>query len=568
MRFRSGTTAFPGWHRTLALCIAGCFGFISAADWPIRPAGAQAVPAGTTSAMQPQPVTTLASEGRLTQPQLEQLLAPIALYPDELLAQMLMAATYPLELVQAQRWLGHEGHASLRGEVLAQALQSQPWDASVKSLVPFPDVLKMMNDQLDWTQQLGDAVLAQQQDVLNAVQVLRGRARQAGKLQSGPQQTITISQNVSLPPQPAPQVGGAPSDALPAGEAAAPAVAPPPQIITIESPEPDKVYVPSYNPSVVYGSWPYPSYPPAYYPPPVGWGVGNALLTGMAFAGGVALVGSLWGWAGCGWNSGDININSSRIANIDRSRTGDIGNRWQHNSAHRQGVAYRGDQVRNRYQGNRPDRSAQREQFRGRVQQTSLGASQQGGAGERGGLGDRGGPGGRGGLGDRGGRGDRGGAGRTDRPGAQSPRSAGAGRGAGDRAALSGGGPSGSIGHAQSGRPRGGAQSAAPGQSGSRARGAQGFQGIGQGADVRAASQRGQASRQSQPTSFASAGGGRAAGASGFSGGGARAASAGSFGGGGSGGRAVSAGGGGRAAGGGGFGGGRGGGGGGGRRGR
>src|SRR5690606_21291553 len=140
------------------------------------------------------------------------------------LAQMLMAATYPLELVQAQRWLGHEGHASLRGEVLAQALQSQPWDASVKSLVPFPDLLKMMNDQLDWTQQLGDAVLAQQQDVLNAVQVLRGRAQQAGKLQSGPQQTITISQNVPVPPQPAPQVGGAPSDALPAGEAAAPAV--------------------------------------------------------------------------------------------------------------------------------------------------------------------------------------------------------------------------------------------------------------------------------------------------------------------------------------------------------
>ena len=219
----------------------------------------------------------------------------------------------------------------------------------MKSLVPFPDVLKMMNDQLEWTQQLGDAVLAQQQDVLNAVQVLRGRAQEAGKLQSGPQQTVK-TRRTSAPPAAAIQDGAAPI-----GAAVIPAVAPPPQIITIEPTQPDQVYVPAYNPSVVYGTWPYPSYPPPYYPPPVGWGVGNALLTGMAFAGGVALIGSLSGWAGCGWNTGNININSSRVRNIDRTRTGDIGNQWQHNSAHRQGVAYRGDDVRNRFQGDRPD---------------------------------------------------------------------------------------------------------------------------------------------------------------------------------------------------------------------
>jgi Protein of unknown function (DUF3300) len=537
MQLRSGTTAFPGWHKALAPCIAACFGFATITDRPVRPAVAQPPPASATAATPPQPVTASTNEDRLTQPQLEQLLAPVALYPDELLAQMLMAATYTLELVQVQRWLGREGHASLHGEALAQALQSQPWDASVKSLVPFPDVVKMMNDQLEWTQQLGDAVLAQQQDVLNAVQVLRNRAQQAGKLESGPQQTITISQNVSVLPQAtAPQGGGAPSGVVATTNAdAVPAVAPPPQIITIQPTAPDKVYVPAYNPSVVYGSWPYPSYPPPYYPPPVGSGVGNALLTGMAFAGGVALIGSLSGWAGCGWGSGNININSSRVANIDRSRTGDVGNRWQHNSAHRQGVAYRGDEVRNRYQGNRPDRTAQRDQFRGRVQQTSVN--------DRGGLGDRGGPGNRGGLGDRNGLGDRGGpgagrdgpgdrvgTGRTDRPGAQAARTAGAGRGAGDRAAPAGGNRSGGIGQAPSGRPREGAQSAASGRPAS-AGGAQGFQGMGQGGDVRAASQRGQASRQSRPTSFASAGSGRAAG------GGGRAASAGGGGGRGGGGR-------------------------------
>ena len=392
MRLRSDTTRLPGWHRTLALCVAGSFGFVAAADRPVPHASAQAGPAGPAAAMPAQPVATSTSEDRLTQPQLEQLLAPVALYPDALLAQMLMAATYPLELVQAQRWLERKGNASLQGEALAQALQSQPWDASVKSLVPFPDVLKMMNEQLEWTQQVGDAVLAQQADVLNAVQVLRNRAQQAGQLQSGPQQTITVVQNVPAPAQAtAPSLdGGAPSGAVLTTAAAAPAVAPPPQIITIEPTQPDQVYVPAYNPSVVYGSWPYPSYPPPYYPPPVGYGVGSALLTGMAFAGGVALVGSIWGGAGFGWGSGDINVNTNRTTNIDRSRTaGDVGNRWQHNSAHRQGVAYRGDEVRNRYQGNRPDRSAAaRDQFRGRVQQADRAGGAFGG-GDRGGVGDR-----------------------------------------------------------------------------------------------------------------------------------------------------------------------------------
>ena len=397
MRLRSNTTRLPGWHRALALFVTGCFGAVTMADRSVPRASAQAGPAGIGATVPSNSAVARTGEDRLTQPQLEQLLAPVALYPDALLAQLLMAATYPLELVQAQRWLERKGNASLQGEALAQALQSQPWDASVKSLVPFPDVLKMMNEQLEWTQQVGDAVLAQQADVLNAVQVLRNRAQQAGQLQSGPQQTITVVQNVPAPVQAtAPSLdGGAPSGAVLTTAAAAPAVEPPPQIITIEPTQPDQVHVPAYNPSVVYGSWPYPSYPPPYYPPPVGYGVGSALLTGMAFAGGVALVGSIWGGAGFGWGSGDINVNTNRTTNIDRSRTtGDVGNRWQHNTAHRQGVAYRGDEVRNRYQGNRPDRSASRDQFRGRVQQAdragdAFGGADRGGVGDRGGIGDR-----------------------------------------------------------------------------------------------------------------------------------------------------------------------------------
>ena len=183
------------WRRAALLMGAASFGWVAAtADWPTSRAYAQAPPASA-----PAPVQA-GQDGRLGQPQLEQLLAPVALYPDDLLMQMLMAATYPLEVVQAQRWLQQGQNAQLRGDALAQALVAQPWDPAVKSLVPFPDVLKMMNDQLEWTQQVGDALLGQQEDVLNTVQVLRGRAQAAGTLQSGPQQTVTVNTNVTVPP--------------------------------------------------------------------------------------------------------------------------------------------------------------------------------------------------------------------------------------------------------------------------------------------------------------------------------------------------------------------------------
>ena len=264
----------------------------------------------------PQPVTTAPTgEGSISNPQLAQLLSPVALYPDALLAQVLMAATYPLEVVQAQRWLAQDSNASLRAESLAQALDAQPWDASVKSLVPFPDVLNRMAEQLEWTQALGDAVLAQPDAVLATVQTLRQRAQGNGTLTSTTQQTVS---------------GG--------------------QVIVIEPAQPDVVYVPVYDPNYVYGTWPYPAYPPYYW--------GGALAAGLAFTAGVAIVAGFWGWARPGWGGGDINIDVDRIRNINVDRDRIQGGRWQHRPEHRGGVAYRGDAVRNRYQGSRPARPA------------------------------------------------------------------------------------------------------------------------------------------------------------------------------------------------------------------
>jgi hypothetical protein len=349
--------AVPAWRRALAACLAGGVGLAAAtATLPARalaqPATGQAAGAAAGEA---------AGAGLLDQGRLEQLLAPVALYPDSLLMQVLMAATYPLEVVQAQRWLGQGTNATLRGEALASALAAQSWDPSVKSLVPFPDVLSMMNDQLEWTQELGDALLAQQQDVLNAVQVLRGRAQAAGTLQTTPQQTVQVTQNVTV---------AAPAAPPGATDRPPPAVAPPPQIIVIEPAQPQQVYVPVYNPTVVYGAWPYPSYPPPYYPPPPGYAFGSALLTGLAFGTGVAIAGSLWGWASPGWGRGDVDINVNRYNNINVNRAQISSNTWRHDTTHRHGVAYPNDRVRAEQRGAAaPSRADSRDQFRGRAEQ-------------------------------------------------------------------------------------------------------------------------------------------------------------------------------------------------------
>jgi hypothetical protein len=282
-----------------------------------------------------------------TQAELEQIVAPIALYPDDLLTQVLIASTYPLEVVMAARWLEQPGNKDLQGDALLKVLDAQDWDASVKSLAPFPTVLMMMSDQLDWTQKLGDMFLAQQADVFAAVQALRGRAKAAGKLDSNAQQTV-VQESSSIVIQPA---------------------------------QPDTVYVPAYDPGVVYGSWPYPSYPPAHYPPPSGYYVGLALAAGLAFGAGVAVTGALWGWGRPNWGAGNVNvnvnrfnsINSNQFNNFHSSRAGISANTWQHNPDHRRGVAYSNAQVRQHYRPTAGN-AVQRDAFRGRAPSGALGA--------------------------------------------------------------------------------------------------------------------------------------------------------------------------------------------------
>jgi Protein of unknown function (DUF3300) len=236
--------------------------------------------------------------------QLDALLAPIALYPDPLLAQVLMASTFPLEVVTAARWIEEPAHKSLSGDALAEAVEPQTWDPSVKSLVPFPSVLALLNSNLDWTQQLGYAFADQQAAVMDSVQRLRFQAQSAGNLQTTEQQIVHTEQQIVHTEQ---------------------------QVIIIEPAQPNVVYVPSYNPTIVYGAWPYPAYPAVYLPPPPGYAFGAALVSGMAFAAGVVVVGSLWGWAQPGWGGGHVNVNVNRYNSINVNRTHINSNVWQPN---------------------------------------------------------------------------------------------------------------------------------------------------------------------------------------------------------------------------------------------
>lgn len=276
------------------------------------------------------------------QEELEQLVAPIALYPDSLVAQILMASTYPLEVVQAGKWA--KKNKDLKGDALTKALEKENWDPSVKSLVNFPQVLDMMNDKLDWTQKLGDAFLAQQKEVMDTVQKLRAKAEAEGNLKTTKEQKVVVEKET--------------------------------QTIVIESASPEVVYVPTYNPTVVYGTWPYPAYPPYYYYPP-GYAAGAALFS---FGVGVA-VGAAWGyaWGNCNWRGGDVNVNINRNTNfnnnIDRSKyqnkitTGQGGKgEWKHNPEHRKGVSYRDQATAQKFDRGASRDAKSRESFRGRAE--------------------------------------------------------------------------------------------------------------------------------------------------------------------------------------------------------
>jgi hypothetical protein len=260
--------------------------------------------------------------------ELEQLVAPIALYPDALVAQILMASTYPLEIVQAARW--SKENPGVKEKALEEAMQKQTWDPSVKSLAAFPQVLAMLNEKLDMTQKLGDAFLGQQKDVMAAIQRLRAKAQAAGNLKSGKEQTVATEQQNGT------------------------------TVIKIEPANPQVVYVPVYNPVVVYGPWPYPAYPPYYYYPPA-YPPGGVFFS---FSVGIIVGSALWG--GCHWGGGGVYINHNTYNNFNRTdiKTGD----WQHRPEHRKGVEYRDQASRDKFGGGQRPGVDTRESFRGRAE--------------------------------------------------------------------------------------------------------------------------------------------------------------------------------------------------------
>jgi Protein of unknown function (DUF3300) len=219
-------------------------------------------------------------------------------------------------VVQAERWA--KENKSLQGDQLKAAVDKQAWEDSVKALVATPSVLTMMSEKLDWTQKLGDAVLAQQADVMDAIQRLRSRAMANNKLTTTKEQVVRVVQQENK------------------------------QVIVIEPANPNTIYVPYYNPSVVYGGWPYSAYPPYYFPAP-GYIAAGVIATGIAFGAGYALGrwatgGNYWG-GGMYWGGNNINVN--RPVNINN-----IGNKWGHHVEHRHGVRYNNPSVEQRFGNN------------------------------------------------------------------------------------------------------------------------------------------------------------------------------------------------------------------------
>ena len=278
---------------------------------------------------------TQGQAAKIPSDQLDSLVAPIALYPDPLLAQVLAASTYPLELIQLQQWLAK--NQALKDKALADAVAKQPWDPSVQALAALPDVVKRLADDIQWTTDLGNAFLAQQGDVMDAVQRMRKKAEGNGNLKSTEQQKVETKVVEST------------------------------SVIVIEPANPQVIYVPSYDPVVVYGPPVYP-YPPIYYPPAGYYAAGMAISFGIGMAMGAAWGGGGWGW-GCGWGNNNVyinhnnnfvrnsNINGGNRNNINGGNRNNIGSgnrgngNWTHNPQHRGGAPYRDRATADRFGG-------------------------------------------------------------------------------------------------------------------------------------------------------------------------------------------------------------------------
>ncbi len=311
---RHSQSRFPALFRCV-LAILGGGAMVSLgqtvllAQAPQQPAQSQVM---TNTATEAAP-----AEAPIPPDQLDSLVAPIALFPDPLLAQTLAASTYPLEIIQLQQWMAN--NKTLKDKALADAVAKQPWDPSVQTMVAVPEVVTRLASNIQWTTDLGNAFLAQQQDVMAAVQRMRAKAQGKGALKTSQEQTVETK-------------------TVEGGK----------EVIMIEQPNPQTIYVPSYDPAVVYGEPSYPYYPYSYpgYLPGMGLAFGGGLLLGAAWGG---------GWGNCDWNNGgDININNNNNFNRNNINNVGNGNKWQHNAAHRGNAPYGNRGTANKFGGRGP----------------------------------------------------------------------------------------------------------------------------------------------------------------------------------------------------------------------
>lgn len=294
------------------------------------PPAAQAT-APQASTAQAKPAAQPGDSGKKLSPeQLQSLVAPVALYPDELLAQTLVASTYPLEIIQLQQWLAK--HKELKDEALKDSVSKQPWDPSIQSMAAMPDLVKHLSDDIQWTTDLGNAFLAQQSEVMDAVQVMRKKAQEKGALESNDKQKVA-SKQVEV------------KDSTDTTK-----VVDNKQVIVVESANPEVVYVPSYNPTVVYGPAYYP-YPSIYYP------VYTPGAAFVSFTFGMAWGAAMWGGACChaGWGGRNVYVNNNNYYNrtnsFNRTNVAARNGTWQHNPQHRGGAPYGDRATANRYGG-------------------------------------------------------------------------------------------------------------------------------------------------------------------------------------------------------------------------
>ncbi|EPE2116505.1 DUF3300 domain-containing protein [Escherichia coli] len=318
------------------------------------------------------PVTPAVVKSAFSTAQIDQWVAPVALYPDSLLSQVLMASTYPANVAQAVQW-SHDNPLK-QGDAAIQAVSDQPWDASVKSLVAFPQLMALMGENPQWVQNLGDAFLVQPQDVMDSVQRLRQLAQQTGSLKSSTEQKVITTTKKAVPVKQTVTAPVIPSNTV---LTASPVITEPATtVISIEPANPDVVYIPNYNPTVVYGNWANTAYPPVYLPPPAGEPFIDSFVRGFGYSMGVATTYALFSsidWDdddhdhhhddddyhhhdgghrdGNGWqhNGDNINIDVNNFNRITGEHLTDKNMAWRHNPNYRNGVPYHDQDMAKRF---------------------------------------------------------------------------------------------------------------------------------------------------------------------------------------------------------------------------